>query len=137
MLNRDSVDMSNLIVPKLGGMGTGKSFLGSLCMPDFSYLETKVMSQYNKHMLDIRRKRNWFVCTKEGGVIASGDSLQEVVKKCGASSVKVLGSGYCEFQIKDEWYERTAWAYKGQKRMNKDGFNVDEVRNSWDRDLVL
>ncbi|MBE7114343.1 hypothetical protein FT641_19015 [Bacillus paranthracis] len=131
MLNRDSVDMSNLVVPKLGGMGMGKSFL----MPDLSFLEIRVMSAYNEHMLGIRRKRNWFVCTKEDGVIASGDSLQEVVKKCGASSVKVLGSGYCEFQIKDEWWKRTAWAYRGQSLMNKDGYAVDDVRNSWSMDL--
>ena len=113
-------------------MGLGK---GSFLVRDCSHLEVRVMSHYNKHMLDIRRKRNWFVCTKEGGVIASGDSLQEVIKKCGAVTVKMLGSGYCEFQIKDEWYEHTAWAYRGQSLMNKDGYEVDDIRNSWDKDL--
>jgi hypothetical protein len=74
----------------------------------------------------------------DNGIIASGNTLNEILEKLGRKSARYIGNGI--YEIKERATERgwSVWIYSNKKVMNLDGFYVDYEDNTWhlDKEIV-
>ncbi|AFQ30158.1 DUF5678 domain-containing protein [Bacillus thuringiensis] len=88
--------------------------------------------QISQEKLEERKKRKWFACQMDDGIIASGNTLQELLEKLGRRNAKYISAGHYEFKDYNSHYAWTTDIYKGLDLVKLHGYDVnDNEWNSW------
>ncbi|PHE64285.1 hypothetical protein COF68_05435 [Bacillus toyonensis] len=85
--------------------------------------------------LEERKSRKWFACHMDDGVIASGNTLKELLNKFGKTNATCVHRGHYEFKQGNDLYAWTVWVYNSKAQMKANGFDIDDdERNTWYKD---
>ncbi|MEC2463457.1 hypothetical protein P9X10_00900 [Bacillus cereus] len=81
--------------------------------------------------LQERKKRKWFACDMDDGIIGSANTLKELLDKLGRRSANYVHEGHYEFKEGTDHYAWSVWIYKGKDLLKRNGFDLDDDRNTW------
>jgi hypothetical protein len=81
--------------------------------------------------LEARKVRKWFACTMDDGIVASGTTLKELLRKLGRTSAKYTGNGTYEVTESNSTRGWHVWIYGNKAELHRNGFGVDEPHNTW------
>lgn len=89
----------------------------------------------NPFKLEEYKKHKWFACDMDDGIIASGDTLKEVLNKFGRSRASFVRSKEYEFNEDTSHSRTTISVYGTIELLEANGYDLDADHNTWHLNL--
>lgn len=77
------------------------------------------------------KKKKWYACEMDEGVIASGNTFKELLAKFGRSSAIYVMKGDYMFYEDTEHHRTTIYVYHGEEIVKANGFDIHAEYNTW------